>query len=262
MTPRVRTEYSIGRAGVAGETECVTFNLEEKWNGTSRIIIALHGHGTPGQDASNPLQFQQGPGFAGLQAMALGRTGRYIVCAIQASGSTNWSKPSVMANIDAAVTAMRTRGGKTGKYGLIGYSMGGLGAFNKLKRDSANIAAVLAWAPAIDLDYIRGTAGHVPNSGNATWQAEVDAAFGSYAASAGYRVWDEPASFRNLGVPARIIHATNDEVIPYSISSDFVAAVNDPNITLRQPDILGGHTGLFVNIPDEEIVAFYDAANW
>lgn len=258
-----RTEYSIGRAGVAGEAEVVSYNHHtEKWDGTSRLIICLHGHGTVGQDLNNPLQFNQNVGFAGQAATALARTGRYIICSIQAGGSTAWSKPAVMANIDSAVTALRARGCKAGKYGLLGYSMGGLAALNKLKRDAANIAAMWLWAPAADLDFIYSTAGHVPVANNAGWTAEVDASFGSYAATAGYRAWDEPASFRNLGVPTKICHATDDAVIPRSLSTDFVAAVNDPSITLRAPDVVGGHTGLFANVPDAEIIAFYDAANW
>jgi alpha-beta hydrolase superfamily lysophospholipase len=260
--PTIRTEYTVGKAGVVGEAEVVSFNTREKWDGTSRLIICLHGHGTPGQDLNNPLQFVQNVNFAGQAASALARTGRYIICAIQAAGSVAWSKPAALAAIDTAVAAMRTRGAKAGKYGIIGYSMGGLTAFNKLKRDAANIAAMWTWAPAVDLDYVRNTAGHVPASGNNTWQAEVDAAFGSYAASAGYRVWDEPASFRNLGVPVKVCHATDDNVIPNSISTSFVAAVNDPNITMRTPDVTGSHTALFAYVPDAEVVAFYDAANW
>lgn len=258
----VRTEtLAAGAAGTAGEVAVLTQNSGELWDGTSRLVIALHGHGTPGQDTSTPQQYNQNTG-AGLGAMALARTGRYVVCSIQADGATSWSNPRVMTAISAAVAALRARGARPGKYGLLGWSMGGLEAANQIKRDHANIAAAWTWAPAIDLDYVFSTAGHVPVANNASWTSEATTAFGSYAASAGYRVWDEPASFRGLGVPWKICHATDDATIVPSISTSFVAAVNDPAVTMRTPDVTGGHTMLFGNVPDAEIVAHFDSGVW
>lgn len=255
------TESTTGKAGVTGETEVVTYSTGEKWDGTSRLIIALHGHGTPGQDTVTPHQYNQNTG-SGRGAMALARTGRYIVCSLQAGGATSWSKPAVMTAIDSAVTALRTRGAYAGKYGLLGWSMGGLEVANKIKRDYSRIAAAWTWAPALDLDYVFSTAGHTPSSGNASWASEVTAAFGSYAATAGYRVWDEPASYRNLGVKWKLCHATNDSVIPQSISTSFVAAVNDSMITMRTPAVVGDHTALFQYVPDDEIITHFDSAVW
>lgn len=258
----VRTEtLAAGAAGTAGEISVLTYNTGELWDGTSRLIIALHGHGTPGQDTLTPQQFNQNTG-AGAGSMALARTGRYVVCSIQADGATSFSNPRVMTAINNAVTAMRTKGAKTGKYGLLGWSMGGLETANQIKRDAANIAAAWTWAPLIDLDYVFSTAGHVPIANNASWTTEATTAFGSYAASAGYRVWDEPNSYKNLGVKWKITHATDDTVIPQSVSTSFVAAVNDPNITMRTPDIVGDHTNLFQYIPDTEVVAHFDSGSW
>lgn len=258
----VRTEtLAAGAAGTAGEISVLTYNSGELWDGTSRLVIALHGHGVAGQDTNTPQQFNQNTG-AGLGAMALARTGRYVVCSLQADGATSWSNPRVMTAINAAVAAMRTKGAKAGKYGLLGWSMGGLEIANQIKRDAANIAAAWTWAPSIDLDYVFSTAGHVPIANNAGWTSEATTAFGTYAASAGYRVWDEPATFRGLGVKWKICHATDDGTIPQSISTSFVAAVNDPNITMRTPNVTGDHTGLFQYVPDAEIVAHFDSAAW
>jgi hypothetical protein len=257
----IRSEYRAGDHGVPGEWACWTYNVGELWDGTSRLIIALHGRGEPGTVGLGCLQFGQnvGPGRA---PMALARTGRYVICSIQAGGPSNWSKPAALADIDAAVLAARTRGVSNGKYGLLAWSMGGLVCANKIKRDAARIAAAWTWNPAIDLDYVHSTPGHPILSNNATWTAEVEASFGSWAATAGYRVWDEPESFRGLGVPWKICHPTDDAVILPSISTSFVAAVNDPDISMRQPDILGGHDMGFGNVPDSEIVSFFDAGRW
>lgn len=258
----VRTEtLAAGAAGTAGEVAVLTYNSGELWDATSRLVIALHGHGVAGQDTDTPQAYNQNTG-AGAGAMALARTGRYIVCSIQADGSTSWSNPRVMTAINAAVTSMRTKGARAGKYGLLGWSMGGLEVANQIKRDHANIAAAWTWAPAIDLDFVFSTAGHTPIANNATWTTEATTAFGSYAASAGYRVADEPASYRGLGVPWKIVHATDDTTVPPSISSSFVTAVNDPSITLRAPAVTGGHTGLFSAIADAELVAHFDSAVW
>jgi hypothetical protein len=255
------TEWTTGTAGAGGETAAWTYNGEENWDGQSRLVIALHGHGTPGLDSQGALQFAQNP-TVGTVPMALARTGRYIVCSIQAAGAAAWSKPAALTAINAAVTAARTRGAKTGKYGLLGYSMGGLTAANQLKRDAANIAAVWTWAPAIDIDFAYSTGGHSPIANNGTWTTEINTAFGSYAATAGYRVWDEPATYAALTVPWRIAHATDDSVVPYSISSTFVAAVNTSYVTLRSPAITGDHTNLFAQVPDDEVVRFFDSATW
>jgi dienelactone hydrolase len=257
----IRTEYTSGTAGTPGEFATWTYNAGEQWDGTSRLIICLHGHGQPGQDAIGSLAFNQNTG-PGAAPMALARTGRYVICSIQAAGSAAWSKQAALDAINAAVIAARKRGVRPGKYGIIGWSMGGLTLANQVKRDFANIAAAWEWCGAKDLDFVFSTAGHVPSSGNATWGTEATAAFGSYAASAGFRVWDEPAAYRNLGVKWKICHATNDSVIPYSISADFVAAVADPNVSLRAPDVLGDHTGLFAYIPDDEVVAHFDSGVW
>lgn len=257
----IRTEYGLGTGGQAGEAAVWTYNTGELWDGTSRLVVCLHGHGTPGNDTLTPLQFNQnvGPGRA---PMALARTGRYVVLGIEAAGATSWSKPAVMDRIDSAVAAARARGAKLGKYGLLGWSMGGLEVANKIKRDAANIAAAWTWAAMVDLDFAHSTAGHVPSAGNPTWTVEIEASFGTWAASAGYRAWDEPESFRDLSVPWKLCHATDDTVVPQSVSVDFVADVDDPLVTMRVPNVLGDHTMLFANVPDEEIVAFYDAANW
>lgn len=251
----IRTEITVGSAGTSGESACWMYNSGELWDGTSRLVVALHGHGGDSSQYNQNVASGEGP-------MALARTGRYVVLAIDAGGVSAWSSPTAMADIQSAVTAARNRGVKSGKYGLLGWSMGGLTVANKIKRDAPNIAAAWTWAPAIDLDYVYSTAGHVPIANNASWTSEVNSAFGSYAATAGFRVHDEPASYQGLGVPWKIVHATNDSIIPQSVSTSFVAAVNDPHISMRTPDVVGDHTNLFQYISDAEIVAHFDSGSW
>lgn len=243
----VRSEYGVDKV-VAGEDYLLHYNPAEKFDGTSRLVIALHGHnGTASQLAQNHA-------FVGRHAAALVRSGRYMVLAVSAGGGVAWSNPASQTSIAAGVTYGASRGAKSGKYGLLGYSMGGFTALNRVKRDAANVAGALLWAPLTDLAWA--------NSSNGAWATEIATAFGSYAATAGYRVSDEPATYSATNVPIRIVHATDDATVPYSQSTSFVAATSSPNITVRTPAITGGHTGLFKNVSDEETIAFFDSLSW
>jgi pimeloyl-ACP methyl ester carboxylesterase len=259
-SPGVRVEYQSSGLLSAGMDSLLMYNPDEKWDGTSRLVIPLHGHGG-GANGWVPVHT-----FAGRHAAALVRTGRYIVLAIAAAGAAAWGNPAAQAEIAQAVTYARNRGAKAGKYGVLGYSMGGLTASIHCKNNQASIAGCMEWAPANDLDWAYSTAGYAPPYGlsnNAARTAEIDAAYGSYAATAGSRIMDEAATtFHNLTCPIRIIHATDDSVVPYGIATRFVTLANNPLITLRQPDILGDHTNQFQNIPDAETVAFYDSLSW
>lgn len=258
--PGVRCEYSTGVL-VAGMDMLVISNADEKWDGTSRLILTAHGHG------GSALQWLPNHQSLGRHAIALVQTGRYIVIALAAGGPAAWFNQAAMDEMALAVTYGRNRGAKSGKYGLMGYSMGGATVIQKSKEDAARVAGTLAWAPAADGNWIRSTGGYVPVGyslpNNATWATEYDAAHGSFAGSAGRRIMDEAATtYHDLQVPIRIIHATDDAVVPYALAQRFVALANNPLITMRTPDIVGNHTAQFQNTPDSETVAWFDSLDW
>lgn len=258
--PGVRVEYLVNSPFAAGSDAMLIYGASEKWNGTSRLIVGAHGHG------GNATQWMPLDGWAGRHAAALARTNRYIVLSMGCAGPAAWWNNAALAEIAAGVTYARGRGAKSGKYGAIGYSMGGGTMIQQCKEDHTNMAGALVWAPAADLDWAYSTAGYAPPYGlsnNAGRTAEINAAYGSYAATAGHRIMDEAATtYHNLTCPIRIIHATDDSVVPYGIATRFVALADNPLITLRQPDILGNHTAQFRNTPDEETVAFFDSLAW
>lgn len=258
----VKVEFSTSTAGTAGETACWVYNVGEKWDGTSIPVICLHGHGTVGQDAPTPLQFAP-DGLAGRHLYELVKEGGFVGLSLQAGGAASWGKPSVYTAIVNAAAAAVTRGCRPGKVAAVGYSMGAFEWLNMLKLAASmglSIGALWLWAALPDLDYARSTAGHDPVAGNPTWTTEIDTAFGSYAATAGYRIWDEPQSFRGLKVPTRIAHAIDDATIPFAITKKFVEDVNDPSIRLYKPDLTGGHTGLFPNVPYRDFVGHFRGA--
>lgn len=249
----IKVEPSTGTAGTPGEMAIWTYNIEEAWSGTSRLAIFLPGHGAGvSQFASNTV--------GGTLCAALAMTGRYICVAPQVLGTVAWYRQAVIDAVVAARTAGIARGAKSGKVGLVGYSMNGGAVANMVKQHPDMLAAAVTIAGALDLDWAYGTAGHTPVA-SPNYSAEIDASYGSYAATAGFRIWDEPATFRNKGVPWMVIHPTDDELVPYSIGADFVANVNDPLVTLH-PALTGGHTGLWANLPPSDVLAHLDSGNW
>lgn len=216
-------------------------------------ILAIHGHG--------------GTAFAGEQGglmdqgghlRALSQSG-YAVLSVDAGvgvhGTAGWGSPNVMSSLDAAFAFI----GRP-QVGIVGYSMGGLSTLNWVKRNAAKVAAVWLWEPCTDLAWADSLPGYAPSYGlanSASWTSEITAEYGSWAATAGYRVYDEYASWR-LGVPIHVVHASDDTVIPPAQTDAFIAGVNEPYVTLRSPAPTGNHTGVFLNVPAVEMLAFFE----
>jgi len=252
--------YSIYGSGVTqvGETSYLTTARNEHRNGTSHGVIVLHGHN------GSSLQSTVATSGFGAHVQALADAG-IMVLAIDAGGPVAWSSPAAMTAITSAYTWLTGAGGAhSGKVGLFGWSMGGLTALNWLKRNPSLVAGTWLWAPCSDLDWARPTAGYTPayatGGVNGAWQTEIDAAFGSYAATAGYRVRDEYSTWTGKG-PIRIAHANNDTTVPIGQSTAFIAGVADATVTQRVVTT-GDHTGVMDQVPTSETVAFFSAAAW
>ena len=108
-----------------------------------------------------------------------------------------------------------------------------------------------AWLnnPLTDPRWIYSLAGYVPgyDTGGVTplasWHDDMDAAFaGNWAAnSAGFRINDNIAAYRNLGVRMMFDQAADDTALPPQHAAWFVGQVNDPLLTVRAPARTGGH---------------------
>lgn len=254
----VRSEYGVG-AIAAGEDYILHYGTNERFDGRSRLIIATHGHGGSAAHLQQNSAFNGRPLFAAVSADRFRAGPSYMVLGINAAGPNTFGNQASVNAVLAAVTYGRSRGARAGKYALCGYSMGGGVALNTVKQDYVNIAGALLYAPLSDLDWANSTAGHNPVANNSTWTSEIGTAFPG--GLTGYRIWNEPASWRN-NVPMLICHATDDTTVPYSLSTSFVANVNQSYVSVRSPSITGNHTGLFANIPDSEVVAFFDGLPW
>lgn len=247
---------AAGGTHQAGQSLILYRNSAERFDGTARTIIALPGHG------AQASSYAQNHAYIGKLAQLLaGSNGRNRYAVLAIDQSTQWWPPSMtITSIDAALAWASALGLYTSAYGLLGMSMGGGCALQRMKADAAHVAAALLVAPVTDGDWVRSTAGHTPVSGNGTWATEWDAAYGSYAASAGSRIWDEPATWRGIRTKTKIIHATDDTVVPFALSQSFVDAVNDRKMTLVPTT--GNHTGLFGNISAQDVVDHFDSVSW
>lgn len=206
-------------------------------------IVVVHGHGGDATAARQGFQFD-----AAGAMRALSKAG-FAVCSIDAGGVASWGGPAAQTKIAAAIANPIARS----KVGIIGYSMGGVSVLNYLKNNAAKVAACWLWEPCTDLTWAFN------NAAAPSWATEINTSYGSFAATAGSRIADEYATWRGLGIPIKVVHASDDTVIPASQSAAFIAGVNDPLVTLRTPAPTGDHTGVFPNIPAAETVQFFEA---
>lgn len=254
----VRTVSYVGKYSPS-EQCTVSYPLDIPNNNTVRLVMAFHGRNS---DSTGFSQTNFGPHTSLIGLVA---TGRYLVCSIDGSSYTNWGGPGLVSAAAAAQTWVRSAFSlRATKYGIDAWSMGGVGAANVLKRDAANIAAVWTWAGAVDLDWAYSTVGHSPQAGQPAYATEIDAAYGSYAATAGYRIWNEATTtYRAINVPWMLAHATDDATVPISVRDTFVANAANSKITSYTPAITsGGHTALFGAVPNQRFIDHFDSGSW
>lgn len=212
-------------------------------------IVCLHGRGGGAQQYvpyHNKLSI-------GYFAQLLAREG-FRVLAIDDQGGTDWGSQDSTDRIADAVAWLQdpTKGGaKAGKVGVMGWSMGGMAALNWVDQNVAKHACSWLWAPATDLAWAHS---------QAAWTAEIDAA---YADDEGYAVAVQggnnpaavPQNYRDIG-KIRCAQAVDDATIPIQKTRDFVTAVNHADVTITEL-ANGGHSNLFSNVTDLELVQFY-----
>lgn len=258
----VITAYGTGYSLTSpSEAQLLGRRKEDPRNGTVPLILGLHGHGGGAQQYTPwNLPNAGGPVYHVYKLIEAG----YMVLGIDAGGPTAWSDQAAMDRITDALNWAGTQGLRVGRVGVMGWSMGSFTALNWMKRNPSRVACAWLWTPASDLDFFYNV-GYTPSYGNANnvvpgtqyTQEILDAYGGSYANSAGFRIHDEPASWRGIA-PMRLAHAPDDGTIPMEQSQSFVAAVNDPQVTFRQVPS-GGHTNLFVNVPPLEVIQHYQS---
>lgn len=195
-----------------------------------RGCLVAHGHG--GDDT----QARQGFYFAGHCEQLADRG--YAVLAMSL-GDTWANSAGAMAGLTNGYTYLTGTIGISGtKVCGIGSSMGGLNLLRWMAENPTLVNAMMLFSPVSDLDWAE-TQG--------AWTTEIDALYGgthaNYLTQGSPRSpAASPASYR-AGAYVQIVHPTDDGTVPSSQSTSFVSAVNDARVTMRTPDVTGGHTG-------------------
>jgi pimeloyl-ACP methyl ester carboxylesterase len=255
-----------------------------------QVIVALHGDAAlstmwaPSAGGQPNVASTLSGGYSAWQTVELGG---YFVLAIDAGGSGNWGGPTCQSRISDAYTyAMSTLGSTSTKVGIMAWSMGGVGAMNWLAANPSKVSGVWLWEPALDLQFFNQTS--VPYPGGLPYSASYAASAyngGAGTASptvgqaaeiatvypsgfAGSDPMQNTSSFKGLGVPVKIVNASDDNAVPPGLLSYFVAQVNDPNVTLRSPQPLGSHDSPgpmgpgASTVPPLEVVQFFKGLAW
>lgn len=240
---RVVTQKASGYAGASFPNEgSLLLRRMGQAAGDGPGIVALHGR------TGDCLQYAPYANklSIGYFADLLAREG-FRVLAIDDMGGTDWGSQDSTARINDAVTYLQGAGGaKAGKVGIMGWSMGGIAALNWIDQNVAKHACSWLWCPCSDLEWARA---------QPAWTAEVDAAYAAEGTRAGNSPVASPANYRGAG-RIHLRHAQDDATIPVQQSRDFVAAVNDPLVTLAEAPN-GGHSNLFAAVTDLELVSYY-----
>lgn len=249
----------------AGERELVV--TDGRYAAARRSILFPPGH--------TGTAFGYGPSSAGgsfEHVRALAEAG-YACFSIDGGGPATWGGPAAQTAMGNAAGRAKTLYGGT-KVGLYGYSMGGSTALNFFKRNAGGVAGAFLLDPVTDLDWVHTTSGYVPAytvapAGPAAptgWPPEAETAFstnaaGWAAATAGWRIYDDAASYRGIG-KMRFAHATDDTTLSAAGTASLVTAIADAAVTARPGPLTGNHSGVFANLPPAEVVAFFDSLVW
>lgn len=193
---------------------------------TDRLVLVCHGR-TP-SSTYGCLQWAQ---MADFWPMLLADNG-YTVLAIDSGGNLTWGNDT---SITAAVNAVAWARGAgvchpTKKVAVVGYSMGGLEAFNYATGHTSDVAGVVGFAPATDIDYFH------PDS---TYGPEIDTAYPS-----GYTGHSPIGYASSFTLPVRLYHAVDDATIPIAQTRTFRDTLGSSNKSLTEIS-QGGHAAFW-----------------
>lgn len=202
----------------AGQFALVMHNRAARFDQTRPGILCFHGRNATGASFMQHVLFGLTPHITALLNEG------YIVYSIDAGGLTTWGNDVAMDAALAALDRMEEMT-KPGMSALMGWSMGGLNALNFMKRHPSRLRGAFLWAPAADLGWAHS---------QPAWTTEINNAYGgNYAVnSVGHDPASEPAAYRDLP-PIHVVSSEDDDVLSTSETEDFVAAVNDPNLTME-----------------------------
>lgn len=230
-----------------------------KPDGTGKLVICAPGHLAPELDynVNQP---------AGNHIRHLVLTG-YAVVAFKFS---QWAQPIVPTEADDLVAwcgAHSSIGCDITRYGLVGWSMGGLDTLRISRERPDRVKCWWGWNPLTDGQWAMSTTGYIPPYSVAGTDPAKQASFKQEIADIyGVPVGSPPPAgidalalaAEHRGRPHHLVQVLDDVTIPPASAVTFKDAVADPLCTLTQPDS-GGHLNPFSGTSTKDFLQFFQA---
>jgi alpha-beta hydrolase superfamily lysophospholipase len=220
------------------------------WTDKRLILMAHDRNGSSGD-------FLPLPGSIGNAAAYLADNG-YAVAAVNMP-PTSWGNIDAVQALSDAYSFIHDFGVYPLKYGFVGFGTGGTAVLNFILNQAYSVVAgAYLWSPVTDLYWA-----HLQDP---DWQNEIDDAYGDFPNDAdGFTIAGNIQDFRDIDItlPITLAHPTDDPVVPYQLSTSFVAAVDRPDVQMRTPDFTGGHDSYVTAVTGPELLEFFETqANW
>lgn len=249
------TELKRGNGALTGLNVTIT----RPANGVVTLGWIAIFHGLNGSAAQAVQGFTWGKSITELARCGFG---------LIATDMPNWPSSASRTRIDNLWTYYQTLADAGAWWHVLAHSDGGAQFLDWVVQTGNAAKCHRAWLvnPVTDPRWAYALAGYTPaySTGGVTpdsgWPADMDSQFaGNWAAnSTGYRINDNAAAYRSLGVRTLLDQASDDATLPPAAAGWFVGQVNDAGITSRSPQRTGGHNN--TNTLDiAELEAFFRA---
>lgn len=214
-------------SGIPGiPNEKVTIALPRVWRGngsTPAVILA------PGSGEGDQFPFNKTVAQPLIEALT--DAGFAVGCV---TPMNQWGNDYCRLWITSTQQYMKDRfGARPGKIGLVGLSQGGLNVLSWAGANPALTGAVTGYMAPPDLEYAAGTSGYGNSVKDAYGGTYNEAVMGPI-----YNPQTMAEAGKYAGIPIELIYATNDDVVPLSLQTNFASAVGN-NVVMKS----GGATG-------------------
>lgn len=206
-------ELSVGRGIYAASENHALINYRgAKRDGSRYGVIYCHSH-------NNDIGEALVPGYVEPLLSRLAELGVLVVAATL-GGASAWGNSTAKARVADAATFLAAQGAKSGKVGLVGFSMGGPTACNYMRQDTSKVAGALLIDPAVNMNRLH-------DSDISGGQAEIEAAYGGAAAWTAAKAASDPQTnaAAHAGPPMHCYWDTGDTIITDADVTNFVAGV-------------------------------------
>lgn len=224
-------------AFIAGETGLLMHSRNERFDGTSRLILYSHGFGSTERE---PFTYKSAGPSLGQPASTIPQylaADGYIVYAGLWGSTSNYGNDLCLARMEAAAAAMRALGASADPLGLLGVSMGNMSNARYWAAHEADVDAVVGLVPLCNA--INGY-----NDAAAGTKAAMNAAWGGNFLVNGalFSPHNLVPTIDDAGEKLRLHYSTTDNVVRPADALALAAAVGATALPVDGVGFLSGHS--------------------